>query len=39
MSTQTQHLFPNIVLILADDMGIGDAGCYNAEIKNSYTPH
>ncbi|NOZ40859.1 MAG: arylsulfatase [Planctomycetes bacterium] len=24
---------PNIVFILADDMGIGDAGCYNAESK------
>ena len=24
---------PNIVLILADDMGIGDAGCYNSRSK------
>lgn len=24
---------PNIVFILADDMGIGDAGCYNSESK------
>ena len=24
---------PNIVFILADDMGIGDAGCYNPESK------
>lgn len=24
---------PNIVLILADDMGIGDAGCYNSKSK------
>ena len=29
---------PNIVLILADDMGIGDAGCYNAQSKIP-TPH
>ncbi len=29
---------PNVVLILADDMGWGDAGCYNAESKIA-TPH
>ena len=29
---------PNIVLILADDMGIGDPGCYNSESKIP-TPH
>lgn len=29
---------PNIVYILADDLGIGDVSCYNAEGK-IYTPH
>ena len=29
---------PNIVVILADDMGYGDAGCYNANSKIP-TPH
>ncbi|MBL67756.1 MAG: arylsulfatase [Verrucomicrobiales bacterium] len=29
---------PNIVVILADDMGYGDARCYNAKSKNP-TPH
>ncbi|HJN64660.1 MAG TPA: sulfatase-like hydrolase/transferase, partial [Pirellulales bacterium] len=24
---------PNIVLILADDMGVGDPGCYNRDSK------
>lgn len=30
--------FPNLVYILADDMGIGDVSCYNEEAKLS-TPH
>jgi hypothetical protein len=29
---------PNIVLILADDMGYGDTGCYNPDSRIP-TPH
>ena len=29
---QTNSRNPNIIFILADDMGYGDPGCYNQEI-------
>ncbi|MCI0461369.1 MAG: arylsulfatase [Gemmataceae bacterium] len=34
----SQKKLPNIVLILADDLGIGDLGCYNKKSKIP-TPH
>jgi arylsulfatase A len=30
---QQEHRPPNIVIVLADDMGIGDPGCYNRDTK------
>ncbi len=32
-STSTHQLKPNIILILADDMGFSDIGCFGSEIK------
>ena len=30
---ENKHKFPNIVYLLADDMGIGDLSCYNRDSK------
>src|SRR5262249_39328356 len=37
-ASAAKPLLPNIVFILADDMGIGDPGCYNKDSKIP-TPH
>jgi len=37
-ATETNKTLPNIVLILADDLGSGDAGCFNPQSKVP-TPH
>ena len=30
---------PNVIVIMADDLGFGDIGCYGAKPKNLKTPH
>ena len=30
---------PNVIVIMADDLGLGDVGCYGAKPKNLKTPH
>lgn len=37
LSAMSQSAPPNVVMILADDLGYGDLGCYGA--KNVETPH
>jgi len=35
-TTEPSHEKPNIIVIMADDMGYSDLGCYGGEIP---TPH
>ena len=37
-SAEPEAALPNIIVILADDMGLGDLGCYNPDSKVP-TPH
>ena len=38
-SSQGKHSTPNVIVIMADDLGYGDVGCYGAKPENVKTPN